>query len=1417
MKTRHRICAGLVIFTIIGQGVAQAQETANYPSIMNLVAAADPSTVLPLSGTNMTSLHNWSDDQLTVLVGALNEVPTIPASSLPRGGIGGTYWSMNQPGVPYPADTAGVDLWPMADGSFLMNDLNVDYTALSASPMGMGAMDSGFNGPPGFGDDGGPYSPDLTNTIWAPNYGSNLWISIAQNAVAAGNMSGVISNTTADVQMELQYTFVLTQPWQSANPNWFVNGSELTNWTVWSEHALSSTHLFLRVRSWATEDGSGLPTWWEEQYLNTNVVNGDALDSAGDGWTINEKFAMGLNPNAWVAPAVPQGFMVQYNTSANTTTLTWQPSQGNINGYTIQKTDSYNYPPSVTTITLHGTNATYTDSLSGDTEDPYNGNNYDVSYQVSANYSNGDSSAWTAQVPVQQITVSGAISPGPSGSTYLAVSGVPANAVSVRLLFIDSDTEYFYDDSSFNYDENIPVSSFTQGLYQLPAAWYPPATDAYGPANFRMYVASVDEHGNQSAANFFDGEAGWPTAAYNWGIPFYDCRVQLKQNLLFQLRSAPVDGSLQFQYGATYLYPTNYAVSSLYQYANQGVYPGTFDAFSPFEENYLFENFVYAATNVDNDGNLTTGVSSGNGTPYWDVANPTFLFNSGVTPYQAWLPTNSTAWLFYDQLNSGDDIQTEGIIGTSVNNQSEITITMPNNTYNWFGLRYVSVGVAGTSYSTGSKVNDVISAGHASTSWDFSNPYNIYVQAAQPQFETKEYDFWTAENYQFAVPPLPGDPSFSPTNGSQLLLTTVGNESYLVAGYAKMAVANSVYTVGQNNVFAYLGQYFTNAYTMTNGVATSTNTGVLSPYGNFMATEPGATALVTMADPDTGARGTGVVYVVSLQLDANHDGNMDLSFNGSDTTTTNSPYVFWANNNYDRWNYDVLSSAEEQDDILPGGSDAQNLDPNEPDCNYKINGYRHIPDTRDLEDFARLWVCGVTSNLLAALPAGSTVTLDWGDVGGPNANNPTIDLFQSADTNGGIAYLTNETVATAQIDPYQASYVGRLGPGQSIQLNGNYFGSTWRGDHFIWCGVSNGTGGLNLTIKDGVGSVLAQSTSYIQIVDIKQMYERWSVGENPSQSPSSTAYLATGEMPTFTPAYQFTQAITTNTPYILLVHGYNMQVWAKNSFAETAFKRLYWQGYQGRFGSFHWPTAQNAVQFGGSESQAWNSGPGLLSLLNHLNTVYPGKVYLAAHSLGNVVAGEALRLSGSNEVVNIYVAMQGAVAAHTYDPNTTPFSLAGYYDGAPDCYAHYWTNGAPCYFNGLAGAGSYVNFFNTNDWALANAWLVYQDAKPTLSPTYSYENGLYYKNNGFTELFFPGDRYELFANLIQAPCYALGMQPNVGGAFKTLTYHQIELDIPPYNFSTQHIYHSGEFRSDNPQRWQFWDELLFQMGLKSTL
>jgi len=289
----------------------------------------------------------------------------------------------------------------------------------------------------------------------------------------------------------------------------------------------------------------------------------------------------------------------------------------------------------------------------------------------------------------------------------------------------------------------------------------------------------------------------------------------------------------------------------------------------------------------------------------------------------------------------------------------------------------------------------------------------------------------------------------------------------------------------------------------------------------------------------------------------------------------------------------------------------------------------------------------------------------------------------------------------------------------------------------------------------------------------------------------------------------------------LHVHGYNMPTWDKDRYAETEYKRLYWQGYQGRFGEFRWPTTiQGALNansaFDVSEYNAWLSAKGLLNLLTNLNTEYPGHVYMTAHSHGNVVAGEALRLAGNNRVVNTYVAMQAAVPTHSYDPAAPTRALiwngVNLDSGTPNRYAQYYTNGAPCYFNGSAGAGTYVNFFNTNDWALTTLWEPDQDLKPDTGQGYGFDGTNFYTGliPGYhTYLLFPVDTYTIFAFCDEARCWALGAQTNVAGVFSSSK--QIDLEQVPYNFGGTHIYHSGEFRSDNPQRWQFWNQVLVEM------
>ncbi len=562
--------------------------------------------------------------------------------------------------------------------------------------------------------------------------------------------------------------------------------------------------------------------------------------------------------------------------------------------------------------------------------------------------------------------------------------------------------------------------------------------------------------------------------------------------------------------------------------------------------------------------------------------------------------------------------------------------------------------------------------------------------------------------------------------------------------------------------------------------------------------------------------------------------------------------LFWVNNDYDRLALDKDDNRYYEDSVLTADSP---WTPNKatPDCNYRDGaGTRVIPSTRDLQDFTRLWVSGITTNMLAALPVNSTITLSWGDVGSPNYGNPTIDLFKAADADGGIGYLTNSTTALVQTLSLSYPHIGRLGPGQSIQLNGSQFTNGWAGNYFIWCGVTNGSGTLTLTISQGGSNTLAQTTTYIQIQDLKQMYERWTLGDIPSIAPKTNAVAAAEDLPVGTTSFQYGPADSTNTPYILFVHGWNMKRWEKDRFAESAFKRLYWQGYQGRFGSFRWPTDNgfegswwqaltDPRNYDNSEYTAWRSAVGLLNKLTELNSKYPGKVYLLAHSMGNVVAGEAMRLAGNNQIVNTYIGSQGAITAHVYDggitnaANLLPFTYQ--YPAAPLSWlgsVNYGPSTPNIYGNWFAGnsaaVGRRINFYNANDFALATPrWGFDQILKPDTLPVGSYayfgstNDPAPWNNFGFI----PAggsllmldivnslrEHYEAFAYAAESRATAFGATPTIGGLDGELDLTQVwPVDTSNNNYA-DHLWHSAQFRGDSTQQWGYWRTLLYSPTL----
>ena len=1407
----------------------------------------------PLAAANV----DWSSaSDLEVMLQAVEATTPAPAESVPRGG---TFYSAQFPNwPPLPGNIRNVPVWNLGDGSYLVDDLDVNYSQqpLNSSMMAgrMSALDAPLPGDGGSDDGTNSYTSNGSSYVLS-DYGTNLWI--AQAGLLSGNLAGVVSNSSADISYEIQSKENLLQTnWNSEG---FILGSELTNWTPMSVAQNGRTNLFLRIRSWASSDGSGLPDWWELEYFGTTGVDPNAPDSAGDGWTIYQKFQMGLNPTNFYTPPAPQGLTVSYNVNNGNVSVNWLPSPGPVTGYTVKKFD---YQTEQTTTFTFLTNTTgFPDTVLDTPADLVSdGPTIYVTYQVQAQYGTNNS-AWSGAVWLEAnagTTGTPVLNAnwiyGPTGTAYLAVSAIPSGTVTLLITRIDNRAEFFYGNASFNTTNSIPVTSLTNGLYLIPASWTPSA-DIYGYEDYTWWLQSITANGLPSEAiRLGDGYSD----SVNHTLlapPNFDGRTQLKQNLIFLLREPNINSpvtceAINANYTESPLItaPAGYAYAGYYDVTYPiGSPVNTLDVYRPFADNYLYRNFVFSSTNVDINGDMTTGVTEDGSLELYEMPNnglPTYQFQPPVTSgttISALLGTNQTRWLCSYPLsplisNTSDGINTDlEPIGITYefDYDNGFTYTMASNARNFFGLPFRSVNIAYQSYDSGGNFTGNLETYTLSPGNSFPVLWanNLYPETVQPQFQTVEYDFWNPNSDL-----LPGRDGFSTANTSRLMIVPVGSPSQ-IAGYAKLAVTN-----GYTGVYGYLQQYFTNAYVIdTNGIVTTNTTGVLSPYGCFFATEPGPVALVTMPDPDTGARGTCTVYCVSLVLDKNHDGNMDLSFNGPDATSPNSPYVLWANQNFDRLTPDADDNTNYEDDVQIASNPGTSTP--EPDCNYSnrlANGYsyRAIPTKRDLEDFARLWVCGVTSNLLAALPSGSTITLNWGDVGSPNSGNPTIDLFAAADTDGGIGYLTNETTAAEQTNIFQCPYIGRLGPGQSIQLNTIQFANNWAGNHFIWCGVSNGTGGLNLTIADGSGNVLAQTTAYIQIVDIKQMYERWTVGDNPTNAPTSTPALVTDDLAPSVSGFQYTAPTDANTPYILFVHGWNMEPWEKDRYAETAFKRLYWQGYQGRFGEFRWPTdfdfsgLQQIIMtnrnekdnFDNSEYQAWRSAPGLLNLLIGLNAEYPGHVYMLAHSLGNVVAGEAIRLAGDNQVVNTYVASQAAVTAHAYDANVPDYSFYYIYGPyTPNIYGNWFAG------NNGSGAGSIISFYNTNDYALRFlGWQVDQLTKPDQSVV---ENGInwnygysgspndpapwnnFYKESTNSTVYFNivtslNNHYEVMAYAAQSYTTALGTTPGVTNLV-SLNLTAIWPSDPTGNNYKEHFWHSAEFRGDSVWEWGYWNTLLF--------
>ena len=442
-----------------------------------------------------------------------------------------------------------------------------------------------------------------------------------------------------------------------------------------------------------------------------------------------------------------------------------------------------------------------------------------------------------------------------------------------------------------------------------------------------------------------------------------------------------------------------------------------------------------------------------------------------------------------------------------------------------------------------------------------------------------------------------------------------------IAGYAKLAVLN-----GYPGVYGYLGQYFDQAYQIdANGNVTTNTTGVLSPYGNFFATEPGPAALVTMPDVDTGERGICTVNCFSEVLDKNHNTNvLDTSFSGPNATSQASPLRWWINN----------------DDDAPGvygGLDHDIESPGmPPDYAFSDpiygNGKTCVHSQRDLEDYTRLWICGVP----ALTNGGYQVTMSWANV---SSGNPVVKLFQSVETNGGTLYLTDTNVAATQaavqtyvLNTNMAYYIP--GPGVSIGTVSNGATFTFPASYFtnsgnkylLFEGAGIGAGELVMTISQN-GNAIAQTGVWLDLHDVRDFYERAVITNNMS-----------GALSNWTSGIEMVQPATASAlgddqDLIVLIHGINVRPMDCLQQGDTVFKWLYLGGLTGNLPRSNGPATcsppfrtAHLDCFNRSEMQAYKASTALTNYLAQLRARFPEDgLHLLVHSQGNAIVSEAIR------------------------------------------------------------------------------------------------------------------------------------------------------------------------------------------------
>ena len=950
-------------------------------------------------------------------------------------------------------------------------------------------------------------------------------------------------------------------------------------------------------------------------------------------------------------------------------------------------------------------------------------NSYNNVYEVEANYAGGTfsspalSSLFQSATPpaAPNLNVTAQLVRNQTGRWQLMFSGITSNMQAIALDWYYWD--YWYDIGPFpapdwgypfSVETDIPVSSLTNGVYVIPdemiirAILLGNANGNFGGWSVEVGVAVIVQpittngaYGNQIMAGFLPNDQP----------AFADGRQCLKQNMLFALRGAGIN-----QPNAALGIPvdTNYVESSFFHWAamNKG-YNGDYaiylamDDLWPFEANYSLHPNLYdpnytGPASFTWQGNLLTSPAPavlGVSDPYW-IAQPFNIYvGVGTVDPITGLPVPPTNTYFISPDTAA--YTNNGLL------------YLQSGVHNLFGLAFepALVNPGGPDWYGNVLVTNPIITLAPGGSIALTNVGCFYSQTADPGLKLLNYYFAPVNTSGTSVSdenpinqptPIPSLTGFANTNQTGMLITSVGTPT-LIGGWAKFAITN-----GSSSKFAYLGQYFaTNAFVISNGVVTTNTTGIVSPYGDFFPTQAGAVAMVTMPDINTGSQGTGVVRVISLCADANHDGIMDTSYAGPDFVSASKPLRFWCANDNNVGDYGGNGVPGELSGFK---SDVGFFNQGAPD--------RTVQGRKDLEDFFPVYLNIGSLFQSNALSVGINPSdSSWRFVLSQSDGALSFVYTTLTPTNY-VNYLldTNVSATLAGAEMYHlygdgSLYLGFLGSlggyfANGQQLNQGFLNSmaTNNGGIILVEAISNTVAPLVLTIYHGT-NVIAKTSLPLSITSIERMFRSKTMLLEPD-SRAVEDRLTDAEVPN--------EPDTSNANFVF-IHGYNVNPTQARGVAADMYKRMYWSGSHAKFWAVTWYGYDTQGSFGipglsdvtcdyhVNVDHAFNTASNLAVFLK---SIPGGPITVNAHSLGNMLTLSAL--NDWNAPIANYFMMDAAVAIEAIDSSAAPqagmiySSWATTNNYASRLYASYWWNLFPTndYRSGLNWNNRLGNFRN---------------------------------------------------------------------------------------------------------------------------